>query len=163
MRSNILVLAVAFVLVGGMASVGLANNGKAVGPADKVTGSVVLAEGWAVSFDAHAAKADRAVKGKFVSANENGLWVVEMDVKYVLIEGNAAYVVAVCTSDSSGIGLVGEWWYFKLVDNGQPGTKDEYYSDALLTEAEALQKFNAKTGALAYTITDGNIMVHQPK
>ncbi len=112
-------------------------------------------------------------KGSLIYTDPNITYT--MDVKYLKVSGNTAWIAGTVSSlsvtgTSDGCCIVGNWVFYKVVDNGEPGIGQDQVWGEDLTKGEGIAD---STGALAkvmgmappaspaFTISDGNIQVHK--
>jgi hypothetical protein len=142
-------------------------------PAPKATGSFTFAsniDGKTTAYIVlNAKQMDPALTGQGTIFFQDGAGTAYLDVKYVRVEGNTAYVASQVGEGSNYAGQpVGNWYVNIFVDNGEPGVGHDTITGAALgagplAQATALQMVQTGSGgwqAGPLPITSGNIQVH---
>jgi len=136
--------------------------------AEKATGTVITSSrGWSTSFNAHEAANGRPAKGEMYFWSDVVVRELDLDVRYVTVEGDEAWYAALCTYDS-WVGhphyRVGRWFFVKVEDGGTPGTAGDkiwWDWDSGTSESSAESRVLGKeTPNYEHTIIDGNLVVH---
>jgi len=149
-------------------------------PAPKATGSFTFAsniDGKTTAYIVlNAKQMDPALTGQGTIFFQDGAGTAYLDVKYVRVEGNTAYVASQVGEGSNYPGQpVGSWFVNKVVDNAEPGVNVDTIQGAAIGQDLPGQSFkmiqahqmvadpsvyqaHAQTGDLK--ITSGNIQVH---
>lgn len=142
-----------------------------MGPAEKATGKF-----WAQStsslvyldFNAHEAKGNRPAKGEIHWYRDHpvhGPRDLYMDVKYVNVCGEYAYIAGYCWEDTAGV-QTGKWLYMYVKDGGTPGRKgDKLWARWYNDEASARTAVETKSTSywVQYDLVEGNLVVHTSK
>ena len=140
----------------------------AKGPAEKATGTVGgPPRGWYADFNAHEAKENQPAKGSMHMWSDEVGRELDLQVKYVSVEGDTTWFAALCTYDS-WVGhshyRVGKWFFVKVHDGGTPGRKGDHIGwdwNSGTNEADVVTRVsNMVSPANWWSVTDGNLVVH---
>jgi len=116
-----------------------------------------------------AQQVDSLFNGKGTLVLQDVAGTAFLDVKYVHVIGNVAYIASQVAEGSNYAGQpVGNWYVNIFVDNGEPGVGHDTITGAALgagplAQATALQMVQTGSGgwqAGPLPITSGNIQVH---
>ena len=134
------------------------------GPAEKVTGSIEIEKAGGdrafAEFNAHEAIGDKSAKGVYHwwKTTSDGTTItreIYIDVTDVMVSGNEASFIGICTYDSLGSSNVDKWFLVEATDGGRPGAGNDGVGwDWFSSEPSFGDVIKAKT------IIDGNLVVH---
>lgn len=150
-----------------------ASNPKATGDADWVNSPTSYNQQANTTFNAIATtRTGLGAKGSVLYSDPKITYT--MDVQFLRVSGNTAWFTGQVTSATNpGVGgccKVGNWIFWKVQDNGEPGAGVDKIWGEDLTVSEGITDSIAaaiKVGSMAtpssdpFTLNGGNIKVHQ--
>jgi len=171
--SKFMGVAVASLLLATVTFAAPAAKPKATGDADWINNPETYNQQANTTFNAINTKVgELEAKGSAIYTDANVTYT--MDVQYLKVEGNTAWFAGQVTSvtvtgNNPGCCIVGNWIFYKVVDNGEPGIYADTISGEDLTVGEGIRDSEFAAGKVLaevepmsapFVLNGGNLQVH---
>jgi hypothetical protein len=128
-------VAIAVLVLASVTFAAAAEKPKATGDADFINAPGFYDQQANLTFNAINTKVGELdAKGSAIYTDANVTYT--MDVQFLKVSGTAAWIAGPVTSatfaeNNPGCCIVGNWIFYKVVDNGEPGTLDQIWGEDL--------------------------------